>query len=290
MYHRFLITAASLLFAACLSAQDNNVVADTVKVINNSKQILIQRSTDGNSTITILGDKDNPEYFYQLQVSKTDSIDVDDFILNANFPFTHNQNRKEVIEYDVARNIYFGIAAPCEGNKAISTSIELGIMQLGGITYTPTCQGFSISTGLGFGYRQYSLKSDFFLESGSDRILSVIPADSEISDCSSRIGSFYLQIPVLLTQKIYHKFAISGGAILNFNTYTTATTKFKSDNTYFEHTFKGSHQKPITIDLYATVGFKDAVGAFVRYTTSKMFDNGFGPDVKSITAGITLNF
>ena len=287
---KIFITAAFIAIAATATADDNAVNTDTVKVINNANQITIQRTPAGSSIITINGTKEKKDYIYEYQLTQSDTTQVNELNIITNFPFSTTNRKREKIEYDLAKNIFFGITAPVSGNDALSTSIELGIGQLGGITYSPTCQGFSISTGVGFGFKQFSVKSSHLLASGSDRVLRVVPATEEQKDCSSRIQSFYFQIPVLFTQKIYRSFAISVGAIANFNTYTIASSKYHNGNKYQEETYKGLHQRPVTIDLAAAIGFTSSVAAYVKYTPMEMFQNGYGPKVKNISAGITLNF
>lgn len=292
MYLRKILTIAAMVVNIVMIAQTE--ATDTVKVIKDAKQLIIQKDNSGNSTITVKGTQENNDYFYELQVTKEkQDTTLRDFSIPTNFPFAKKSRR--TISFDVLKNIYVGVSIPTAGDDAISTSYECGIAQVAGITYCPTGQGFSTSIGIGFGTRQFSVKENYYLQSGLDRVLNVIPKEENQGKCTSRISSFYLQVPILFSQRIYKSFGVSFGAIVNLNTYTTANTKYKlntgSDNeVYNKEKFKGLHQRPLTVDLMATIGFVDSVGAFVRYSPMEMFENGYGPKVKSITAGITFNF
>ncbi len=296
--HLFTMAVAALTFTA--AAQTITEQADTVKVIKDAQQITIQKTADGNSIITVNGTKTKDDYYYQLQVSKEkdEAPNTDGINIGANFPFS--QKSKKKLSYDVAKNMYFGITVPTGigsplADDAVSTSYEVGIGQVAGITYKPLGDGFSISTGLGFGMRQFSIKNTYLLHSGLDRRLEIVEKTKTQNRCKSRISSAYLQIPVMFTQKIYKSFGVSLGAIVNFNTYTIATIKYRDDEEvdatlYHEETYKGLHQRLVTVDFMATIGSVDNIGIFVRYSPMKMFENGYGPEIKSLTTGITLNF
>ena len=102
------ITAAFIAIAATATADDNAVNTDTVKVINNANQITIQRTPAGSSIITINGTKEKKDYIYEYQLTQSDTTQVNELNIITNFPFSTTNRKREKIEYDVAKNIFFG--------------------------------------------------------------------------------------------------------------------------------------------------------------------------------------
>lgn len=280
---------AALFAAASLTtmAQSSTESPDTIKIFDKARRVTITR-TDTGSHISVVGTSENDTY--DIIIGKSDSTAVISPTWEPNFPFMQAKSKQESLVVHIGRNIYGGVTLASGGDESISTGFELGIEQLVGISYHPTRQGFSINTGLGYGYRRLSVKSTHMLHQGKDRVLALVPAQEGYSDCKSRIEAFMIHVPVTMTQRIHKNFAVTAGAMVNFNTYTVANSSYRLNDVEYNLKYKGLHQRHMTVDVIAGIGFLNSVGAYFRYSPMNMFDDGFGPITKSISAGISLNF
>ena len=186
------------------------------------------------------------------------------------------------------KDIYWGWNFNYGKKGNIKNCFEVGVANVVGIGIAPFKKGPSFNIGLGFGMRRY-LARDGYRFDREDNILT-IPYGHRLDVTKSRLDSWTFHVPVMITQDIYKKLAVSVGAWLNFNTYVKGETQyFKNDVRYTEY-YKGFNQRFFTVDIVAVVGLKNGIGFYGRVSPMSLFNNGYGPKFKSASMGVMLNF
>lgn len=280
----------SAIFTASSKMPENNIApGDTVIVIEKAGEVTVTRSPDKTTRVTVNGKNDDPDFFYEFSSRLIPGNNFHDTSWTPSLPFLRESKSPKAFRSIMFGNTYFGAAIPVDCENGMRGSVELGISDLFGVSYTPADRGFSVSIGAGFGYRLLTLAKGKILNCEKQR-LSIIQADPSVTDTKSRIRSFSIHVPLMLTQKIYRTFGISAGAIVNFNTYTTATTSYTTDNTTRKETFKGLHQRFLTVDFMAAIGSVGNAGLYLKYSPMQLFEKGYGPRFNCISTGITFGF
>lgn len=283
----YLLSAALILPALTATAQEP---ADTLVVVNNAHSITVTETPAGN-TITIVGQGDDKEYYYQYSsnvqnpVSESIDNDLDNNEWGMSLPFLKEKKRKKS-EVIWLGQTYVGIALPVNEPRGLDASVECGVGQLIGASFSPWAKGPSFAIGFGIHYQQYTLHNALF--SLGDKRLSLVSPVEGASDLSSRLCNFGFQIPFTITQKICHEFGITVGAALKFNTYTTASSKYHLDDVTYQMDFKGLQQHTLGADIYAAIGLVNDIGLYVRYTPTDLFRSGYGPRFNTVSFGITI--
>lgn len=275
------------IFAVMISVMSHaQEKTDTVKVIENAAEVNIVKR-HGNIKVIVSDKAGNQEYEYEYADMRSMAPIDHDWM--PSLPFLNQDNRGGKVKTVFFGNTYIGMSVPTEETPGMTPSAEFGVSDLIGLSYAPTCQGFSINIGLGAGYRIQTL-GDGKILSCENRILSTVTAPEGSKNLKSRIRSFSIQIPVMLTQKIYRTFGVSAGAIVMMNTYTTATSSYTTGNVTHKEIYKGLHQRFLTVELMAAIGSVGNAGFYVKYSPMDHFYKDYGPEYKTISAGITFGF
>lgn len=290
------------------------VETDTIKVIKSPSQVVV--TTQGNSTIvSVTGVPDNDEYYYQYatDVIVPDSAAVsgsgDDwnpeliFLSKGDdsaeapdaeflFPFTKPRRHRVAACFDYVffRNIYWGWMFRFDADPGMKNSFECGIGEVAGVSYTPWLRGPEFSLGLGIRFSQYCAQDGYRYVKQGDNLMLVPMAEGERTD-KSRVMTATFCVPLMITQRVYRNFYISAGANANFNTYTRAFSQYYTDDdTRLSSHYKGLHQRLLTIDYMAVLGFSRDIGVYFRYSPMSVMRHPYGPETKSFSIGLTLNF
>lgn len=278
-----LLSIIAFMASICCGAQERT---DTVKVIENAAEVNIVKR-QGSIKVIVADRAGNQEYEYEYaDMRSMTPIDRD---WMPSLPFLNQNNRNKKVKSVFFGNTYTGVSVPTDETPGLAPSIEFGISNLMGISYSPTRQGFSINVGIGAGYRILTLSNGKILAC-DNRILSTVTAPEGSTDLKSRIRSFSIHIPVMLTQQIYRSFGVSAGAIVMMNTYTTATSSYTTGNVTHKEIYKGLHQRFLTVELMAAIGSVGNAGLYVKYSPMEHFYKNYGPKYKTISAGITFGF
>ncbi|MCM1520786.1 MAG: hypothetical protein NC098_08380 [Lachnoclostridium sp.] len=263
--------------------------ADTVKVIGSASNITVTSSPDGTK-LTIKNPDGSEDYTYTYTVKTSPVTTPDSTAIDFRLPFESKKDIRPRRWSFTTMGIYCGGSMSHDAVKGVGNGWELGIASLFGVRYSPTRSGFSINTGLGFGYRKMSINDGMQLDSEGRGRLVLVPSAENQQKTSSRIEMFTLHIPVMLRQTTWTGGAITAGALLNLNTYAVGFTRYMIDNRQITHTFKHLHQQMFTVDLIAAVTLVEDLGVYLRWSPSNPFKSSYGPTYGCLSIGGCISF
>lgn len=290
----FLAAAAVAISSPATAATPAD--ADTLSVINNARSVVITNSPS-STFIEIKGSPgdDGEELGYSLTIdvdSCSTANSIQEPTWNLNLPFLQQNKparKSRKLSLTCLRNLYGGAVIPLSAPDAVRTSFEFGVGMIIGASYNTGDHSPEISVGIGTGFSFTKIGHGNVLGKSGDRLF-ITPVNSGTHDVKSHIYSFRFEIPVMITQKVYRSFGFSAGAIVNLNTYTTASSEWHTGAIRHKISYKNLQQRILTADLIAIIGFPDDIGAYVRYSPCDMFQKGYGPEFSHLSVGISLGF
>lgn len=291
---RISLTLAAIS-AAALGMNAQSETPDTLKVIDDARRVVVTRDAGTSTTsVTVIGSEESDDAYYNISTrseqSLADNLALNDPDWSPAFPFTASRHRASRFKTTFFSNTYIGAAIPVSAPDGIQTSVEAGFLSIVGISYRLGDHGTEMSIGAGMQYRQFAVGDGMRLDCDR-RNLTLIPVSPDVDHYNSRIRSMGFTVPVMFTQKLYRSFGISLGAVLCLNSYTVASTEYHNRDGYtYNATFKGLHQRICTVDLMACVGAVNDIGVYVRYSPMRMFEKGYGPDMRAVSVGLTIGF
>lgn len=280
-----------LLSASALTARadEPEMVPDTVARVMHPNKVVV---TENNSTttITVEGRKDDPDFNFQYTVS-ADTSDIKP--IGIKLPFVKedklNSRRKPRREVTFFTDIYCGFLIPYEGPQEMRTSSEWAFGNIIGYRYTLPRSGSAFGLGLGMGTKIFNVRRGMVPAKAGDALV-FLHAPEGATDVRSNLESWSLQIPFYYRQKIYRSLVFQISAIANFNFYTKASTKYSIGNVEYTDKVKGLHQRGLTPEFVFTLGSTDFGGVYVRWSPVKMFERKYGPQVSTLSIGITVPY
>lgn len=299
---------------------DCTSISITVKRFDNTNESYYYESSKSNAT---LPDEVNSSKFRdvkdvriveidsrQLEVNFTGASDIPNS-LTFEIPDPANRTLKSFVGTN--RN-NFGLPLSKSGKSQwdlISTGLGIGwVTPVNSSPFLDTSMGRSleftwgialgvrwsygrhaIASGLGFDWRNYSLKKDCYFHKEEDGGITLLPFEQGVSERSSRLQTFSLQIPVL-----YHlsfgkrsQFSFYAGPVLNFNTGGHISTKYTIGSDKISIKTGKIHQSPVTVDLMGGIGWR-SFSIYARYAPMKVLRSSAGLDFRSFSTGIFLFF
>lgn len=290
-----IIAALTPIFAMAQTAP-----ADTVKVIPNAERISVTMQ-DNKTVVTALMPTDDGtgsfyKYTYEVTVDKNKRIDANDFILK--FPFMKNNEPasdecdnkpfKTRRYFTGMKYVYWGWNFNYDNKAGIKNSFEIAAADLIGIDWC-TSRKTTLGVGLGFGFNRVTTDDKMLFVKDMDA-LAVASAPDEAEVDFARWDTWRFQIPLMFSQKLAGDFGFGLATIVNFNTYSTATNRYKIDRTRYTETIKGLNQRLVTVDFMATLGFVNGIGAYVKWSPMTAMQNLYGPSFRNFSIGVNLNF
>ena len=175
--------------------------------------------------------------------------------------------------------------------KPINNSFEIGILNVIGLNYN-SLHGQNISLGAGIHHRSYSMKRPNMLIRDNNGVVGLVPYPSEnineIKDRSSNLNMWAIQFPLIFRQRIVSKLDISLAGILNWNIFAQADNHYELNKTEYDIHYKGLKQNKVNFDFMGSLTW-DEFGIYCRYSPSKFFKEGYGPEIKETwTIGLML--
>lgn len=268
---------------------------DTVKIIKNAEKILVSRNDD-TTMIEVETDKGKGKELFSYSVTVKDSLAYDDSSIDFEIPFGIGKYKSKYKKSSRLRTSVFFLGHPYIGQRFnysdkgnVKNSIELGFREIIGVgwnrgRYTPT---FSI--GVGIGAQMYRAQDGFaYARIGSKLVL--IPMEDDYSVKSTGLNVFNFQVPLLLTVPMGCDVRFTLGGIGCFNTYARAVTKISNGSTKIKTTYKGLQQRLFTAELMCSLGFFDILGVYASWSPMTLFQEPYGPQLKSWSIGATLIF
>ena len=272
----FLFTA--LLAVAQMSAQ----TSDTVKVIDQPNQVIITETPTGVQ-MKVLGAKKEDTYTYTVQHSSNDTIHTtqgSDWELN--FPYSLTFTKDSDSHWSAITSGFYMGGGISHSLDMINNSFEIGLLNIAAINYD-SHHGQDISLGVGIHHKSFSLKRpNMFVRDENTSIVgsTFYPEGLDVTDRSSNLNVWAWQFPLMFRQKIYNKFAIKFGGIMNWNFKAQVHNRYYIGKTEYDITQKGLKQNKITFDLMGglTLGH---TGIYCRYSPNEVFKKGYGPEIKN---------
>lgn len=151
--------------------------------------------------------------------------------------------------------------------------------------YTPKDWKTTFSAGLGFDWRNYTLRGHKNMFGKVGDYVGVGVAATGMEELSSNIHTTSLSMPLLVKQKFSKKFALTLGAQLNWNYYARVQNNYEmGDNNYNIYT-KKIGERPFTVDVLGIVEVGDW-GIYCKYSPMSVLKTDRGPEFKSLAFGI----
>lgn len=290
---RHQIITLCLAVAATLTAAAS-AKNDTVAVIERPALVTVT-TTNGATVLTVKGKEgnDNYTYTYQTGADNPDSLDLDfvePTIEDFSLPFmrkkdTEQKNRYRSFKYTWFNNIYAGSQITTH-DQVVTGSFEIGVLNIFRLNQRLWRHGPVLSIGFGMGYQRLRAPKHLFdCENG---ILYPFKGSESMKVARSYFNSMHLHVPVLISHKFDRWFSLSAGAVIDFNTYTAAHTKYKIDNTETRRHITGLHQRLMTVQPTIIAGIVNFIGIYARYSPMSYFRKGYGPDFSTISIGVNL--
>ena len=206
--------------------------ADTVVVVDNPHRIIITEQPGGSMGVEVQGSGSNDSFIYRYSAKQTPKADGDDDDLNI--PFLSSLTGKELkpaskpsVEWFTAFGLHYGfmnmsgVGDMCN----MGSSAELGLLCPVSLSVIFP-HSWRITTGVGFGWKNYLLNFDRCFTKDADGRLTLGTYDPDTYSHLSRLKIFYLDVPLLL-RKAWGDFSLSAGAVLCFNVHGTALTRYR---------------------------------------------------------------
>lgn len=288
-----LLFLTALTTFSVASAQE---ATDTVKVINNVNSVTVSKTGDITTIDAIYDDiysNTKRHYKYEVEIEKDNDISISDFpsdwgmtlpFLNKE-PQNSSNSKKQIKRYFVGLNhIFWGWKFNYAGNANIKECFEIGIRNLLGLAWKRRNSEFEI--GLGISESRYLSGEGMIFVKDGDK-LGVAGVEEGIKVKHSRLNVYTFHIPLIYTQKISKYFSTSIGATINLNTYAKAWNEIENGSLTVKNECKGLHQNLFSVEPYASIQF-DWIGVYAAWKPMKLFDNKFGPELKSWSLGVEL--
>lgn len=293
MKTRFLLATGMLIAASTMTAKEKN---DTIAQVEKPGVVRII-SSDSKKRIIVEGREGQSDYRldYESSVSEIPVDSVDDmWAFNLPFTKTAGQNktrRRSNPSIDAFCDLYAGGVIPTEADRGFSRAgWEIGMLNLVKAEWRLSRQGTALTLGIGWQYRTFNIGDGMILSRGEGGRLDLNPIVGEYDRTRSRINYFAIQIPLLLSQKIYRAFTIELGGVAMFNTYTTGSSSWEKDHVSSKAGIKDLHQRLLTVDALARIGWRDNLAFYVRYSPMSQFKPHHGPQYDSVAIGMSIGF
>ena len=139
--------------------------------------------------------------------------------------------------------------------------------------------------GLGLNWRNYTLSGHDKMFVKANDLVGVVDRDGSVSELSSRVHTSGLSMPLLIKQRFGKNFAISLGALLNWNYYARLSNYYEVGDHEMDDQTKKIGERPITVDILGIVHVAKGFGVYCKYSPMSVFKKDKGPDFKSLSVG-----
>ena len=195
------------------------------------------------------------------------------------------------MHFAVGVNIPTGVPDGMKFSTFRSWEFNWTIMQY---DYTPNNSKTTLSAGLGFNWRAYTLKGHnnvFFKDEDLNthhRFVNFVPSSvlgPNADNISSNIHTTAITLPLLFKQRFSKSFAISLGAQLNWNYYACIHNNYEMGDDDVDVYSKKIGQRPFTVDVLGIVHVAKGFGFYCKYSPMSVLKKDKGPDFKSLAVG-----
>ncbi len=277
---------------------------DTIRVIDNADQILITHTANNTSIKAMIPNEGATAFkIYEYNVTVEEKADtatgnVISENIFADLPFLTNKKRQRTSgkgrfksqRYVTAcRNIYWGWNFAYNGKSGLKNSFEVGVAEIIAMDWKPWRQGPDFRVGFGFGMKRFLAADNLLFGKNGDRLV-LLPAMPDAHDVKAHWDVWTFHLPLMASKKICGPLGVAFGAIVNFNTYSKAWSQQEFEGVRYRETFKGLQQKLLTVELVGIIGLSEGIGIYAKWNPVPVMRPGFGPEFKSWSLGVSLNF
>ena len=281
---RKLLLACIALLPALAMAQ--SAATDSAKVYKievpdgDNCQATIVMDGDGASSFTLKNA--DGETIYSRITEKPDSS-----LWDITLPFTPRKRPK--FQAAFFSTLYIGWTHPFSAPSGIKNSVDFGVPSIVSLRWNAT-KSTSLSLGLGLGGNWYNADGHGqHLAKLGDKLI-FLPNSTEWKSVKSKFTSTDLLIPLAFKQNIVGDFGFSLSAIASLSLTTDAYTSYMVDNVKYTDHFRNMQIRPFTADFVATLGWNSSFSVYFKYSPWSKFKDGFGPQFKSYSIGLQLNY
>lgn len=270
---------------------------DTVAVVNNPSIITV-KTTDSTNSIIIAGREDEPDFRLKYESSTNSGPETEIESLWAfNSRFTKNsgkdkkQRKRRNPSADGMCDFYAGAVIPTSADPGINkTGWEIGMLNVAKMQWRLSRCGTELSIGVGWHYRHLTIGDGLMASRGDNGAYTIAPIPADYSDVKSTLRNFAVQFPVALNQRLSGNFTVEIAGVAMLNSYTTGNASWSIAGTKSKTPLKNLHQRILTVDALARVGWKDTFAVYVRYSPMSLFDRQYGPQYQCVSVGASLGF
>ncbi len=292
---KFLLYTSLLAVALTASAQqkENN---DTIISVTNAKNIVITESKSGLK-VAINGTDTDSTYTSTYEEKYADGT-----VIKSRQIFSSPWNRKTTGRTEMKfGGLMLGFVnapgMPHDIDIEMSKSYEIGILNLIGVEFKDKSLQNSLSVGFGLNWKNYRTTKDTRFAPRYNEGLKIVDYPEGCKAKFSRIKIFSVTLPVIYKHtftKNKHgnsKFAVSAGAILNYNTHGSMASSWLNDegNEVKESTNYISHKK-FTVDVIGMINITTNLGIYAKYCPMTTLKDNAGLDFRTFSTGIILAY
>lgn len=272
--------------------------ADTITTVKKPAVVKVITSPNRNSII-IEGCEGDPDFRLKYESdSRADSVAEFEGLWAFNSRFTGRSETKSTKSrkrrnpsVDGACDFYAGAVIPTSADPGISQAgWEIGMLNVAKVQWRLSRCGTGLSIGIGWDYRHFTIGDGLMARRATNGAYELTPIPADYSDVKSTLRNFAVQFPVLLRQSLSGKFTVEAGGVAMLNTYTTGNSSWFSNGAKSKMPLKNLHQRILTVDVLARIGFKDAFAIYARYSPIAQFTGQYGPQYQTIAVGASLGF
>ena len=278
--------------AAQAAETADSVATDTVVEVLNPHKIIITESSDGRMGLEVRGSGLNRKFRYNYTAEqKNAAAESDD---DYTIPFfsslsgkKNNEKKLPRVDWFTSLGMHYGFTLMSGASDVsnMGNSVELGVLYPVSLSVVFP-QSWRITTGMGFGWKNYRLNSDRRFVKTDDGTLAVAAYDPDTYSHLSRLKIFYLDVPVI-AKKEWGDLSVYAGAVINFNVYGSMLTRYRHDEKEIKVCEHGVNQQKVTLDLMGGLQFYE-IGLYVKYNPCNVLKGGNLPKFRSFSVGFSV--
>lgn len=292
---------ASLMMSAGFAAAYGQQPADTVKVIDKVRNVVVVKTGDTTVVKADYRDEDGDplQFRYEVKVTGTDSVAGGDefpdewgmdlpFLKTRCVTCSDNKGGRHKVYRDITglRHIYWGWRFNYSGKGDVKNSFEVGVRDLVGVSWK--YRGAELEIGAGLGLKRFLAREGSVYGKEGDRIVFT-PVPKGVDVCHSRLDVLAFHLPVLYNQRITGGLSVTLGGILNFNSYAKSYTRSFNGKDRYNIEYKGLQQNLVTADVMAAVNLCGFC-LYSSWSPMDLFKKEYGPELKGWSLGVELSF
>lgn len=153
--------------------------------------------------------------------------------------------------------------------------------------YSPNGKS-KFSLGVGAGLDTYNIQSNYTPVYTEDNALKFLPVADDNLNQNNYILNYYLDLPLMFSQRLGSDFYMSAGVAGVYNYYTMALNQYTRGNVETHNYISGLKQRPFSFQVRGEMVFWDWLGVYCHWTPTSLFNKAKGPEFKTLSIGVEL--